>query len=149
MLKRDLTTSYPRSVGDELLGVVQLGRAIDKGIAFANGLHGEYKYNCPMDQAVFGFLGVDQAQLLAVIKGAQTESQIEAYLKPFVDKKTAAEIRKFNTEFLGRKPEPGSEGEAYFFELRDQVAPHRTDVTTWADLLDLDEKRAVPQRIAA
>ena len=50
MLKRDLTTSYPRSVRDEVLGVVQLGRAIDKGIAFANGLNGEYNYDCPMDK---------------------------------------------------------------------------------------------------
>jgi hypothetical protein len=29
------------------------------------------------------------------------------------------------------------------------VAPDRTDVTSWADLLDLDEKRPVPQRVAA
>jgi hypothetical protein len=146
MLKRDLTSSYPRSVRDEYLGVVQLGRAVDKGIATANGLNGEYNYDCPMDNGVFEFLGIDGGALLEVIKNAQSESEIEAYLKPFVGKKSAAEIKAFNDEFLTHGPEPGSSGEEYFLGLRNQVAPHRTDVTTWPDLLDLDEKRDVPQR---
>jgi len=149
MLKRDLTTSYPRSVRDKYLGVVQLGRAVDKGIATANGLHGEYNFDCPMDKGVFGFLGIDGNALLDVIKRAQSESEIEAYLRPFVDAKTPAEIEAFNGEFLEHAPSPGSPGEAYFLELRGQVAPDRTDVTTWADLLDLDEKREVPHRVAA
>ncbi len=46
-------------------------------------------------------------------------------------------------------PEPGSDGEKYFLELRGEVAPDRTDVTAWPDLLDLDEKRAVPKRAVA
>ncbi len=147
MLKRDLTTGYPRSVRDEYLGVVQLGRAVDKGVALANGLNGEYNFDCPMDKAVFDFLGVDGNALLGIIKNAQSESEIEAYLKPFVGKKSASEIRAFNDGFLTHGPKPGSDAEAYFLSLRGEVAPDRTDVTTWPDLLDLDEKRAVPQRV--
>ncbi len=149
MLHKDLTTSYPRSVRDEYLGVVQLGRAVDKGIAAANGLNGEYNYDCPMDNGVFAFLGVDGKALLEVIKHAQSEAEIEAYLRPFVAKKSQDEIRAFNAEFLTHAPEPGSSGEAYFLDLRRQVGPDRSDVTTWADLLDLDEKRSVPVRAAA
>ena len=147
MLKRDLTTSYPRSVREKTLGVVQLGRAIDKGIALANGLNGEYNYDCPMDKAVFGFLGVDGDALLEVIKKAQSESDVEAYLQPIVAKKSPQELEAFNDGFLRHAPEAGSDGAAYFLDLRNQVAPDRTDVTTWADLLDLDEKRDVPQRV--
>jgi hypothetical protein len=149
MLKKDLTTSYPRSVRDTVLGVVMLGRAIDKGIAFANGANGEYNYNCPMDKAVFGFLGVDSDALLEVIKTANSESDILAYLKPIVERRSPAEIAQFNAEFLKRAPEAGSDSEQYFLNLRNQVAPDRTDVTTWPDLLDLDEKREVPRRVAA
>lgn len=149
MLKLDLTTSYPRSVRNKVLGVVQLGRAIDKGIAFANGTHGEYIFDCPMDKAVFGVLNVDHEKLLGVIKTAKSEDEIVGYLKPFVDAKSPAEITAFNQEFLSRGPQPGTEGEEYFLELRNAAAPGRTDVTTWADLLDLDEKRAVPQRVLA
>lgn len=149
MLQRDLTTSYPRSVREKYLGLVQLGRAVDKGIALAGGRNGEYNFDCPMDKGVFGFLAIDGSALLDVIKRAQSESEIEAYLKPFVDRKTPHEIEAFNAEFLEHAPSPGSPGEAYFLELRGQAAPDRTDVTTWADLLDLDEKRDVPRRVAA
>jgi Domain of unknown function (DUF5069) len=146
MLNRDLTNSYPRSVREKVHGVVQVGRAIDKGIAFANGANGEYNYDCPMDKAVFGFLGVDSGALLDVIKNAQSESEIEAYLKRFADAKSPQEIQQFNEGFLKSSPQPGSDGEKYFLNLRGEVAPGRTDVTTWPDLLDLDEKREVPQR---
>ncbi|MGD1068131.1 MAG: DUF5069 domain-containing protein [Vulcanimicrobiaceae bacterium] len=149
MLKKDLTTSYPRSVRETLDGVVQLPRAIDKGIATADGTQGEYHYNCPMDKGVLGFLGIDADALLATIKSAQSEADIERFVKPYIAKKSADEIAAFNKEFLSHKPDPGSDGEKYFLELRGQVAPDRTDVTEWADLLDLDEKRPVPHRVAA
>ena len=149
MLKRDLTTGYPRSVRDKLLGVVQLARAIDKGIATANGLNGEYNFDCPMDKGLFEFLGLDGNALLDVIKNAQSESEIEAYVKPFVDKKSPQELEHFNEEFLSHGPAPGSDAEKYFMTLRGEVAPDRTDVSTWPDLLDLDEKRDVPRVVTA
>lgn len=143
----DLTKDYPRSVHEKVLGVVQIARTIDKGKAAAYGNLGEYNYDCPMDKALFAFLGVDGAQLLDVIKNAKSDADVEAYLKPFVDKKSAAEIEDWNHEWLTHKPEgPSLE---YFLNLRNQVAPERTDVTAWADLLDLDEKRPVPIRSAA
>jgi hypothetical protein len=147
MLQKDLTKSYPRSVREKVLGVVQVGRAIDKGIATAAGTNGEYNFDCPMDKGVFDFLGVDGNKVLDVIKNAQSVSEVEAYFKPFVAKKSATEIEAFNTEFLSHAPEAGSDGEKYFLGMRNDVAPGRTDVTRWADLLDLDEKREVPQRV--
>jgi hypothetical protein len=101
-----------------------------------------------MDQAVFGFLGIDHEQFLDKVKNAKSESEIESYVKTFADKKAPQEIEQFNSHFVAYTPEPGSDGEKYFNELRAQVAPDRTDVTAWPDLLDLDEKREVPRRTA-
>jgi hypothetical protein len=149
MLKKDLTTAYPRSVRDKVLGVVMLGRTIDKGIAFANGRNGEYNYDCPMDKRLFEFLAIDANALLDAMKKAKSEDEIVAFCKPYVAKKSAAEIEQFNAQFLKSAPQPGTDSEKYFLNLRNQVAPDRTDVTTWPDLLDLDEKRDVPRRVAA
>lgn len=143
----DLTKSYPRSVREKHLGLVQVGRTIDKGKAEAFGKLGEYKYDCPMDQHLFEFLGIDGNELLEAIK--KGDAAADAFLKPAIAKKTQAEIEKFNQEWLEHGPAKGSEGEKYFLELREQAAPGRTDVTAWADLLDLDEKRPVPQRVHA
>lgn len=140
----DLTKTYPRSVHEKLFGIVQLPRAIDKGKAKAHGNLGEYVFDCPMDQAVFDFLGINGEEFLSVIKNAKSDADIEAYAKRFADKKSPAEIESWNHEWVTHKPE--GESLDYFLQLRNQVAPDRTDVTSWADLLDLDEKRTVPKR---
>jgi hypothetical protein len=140
----DLTTTYPRSVRDKWLGIVQLGRALDKGKAKAAGQLGEYNYDCPMDRAVFEFLGMNGEEFLTVIKNSKSDAEIEAYANGFVSRKTAEEIERWNKEFLTHGP--SDESREYFTNLRNEVAPDRTDVTTWADLLDLDEKRPVPKR---
>ena len=133
----DLTKDYPRSVRAKWQGIVQLGRAIDKGKAVAHGNVGEYNYDCPMDRAVFSFLGMDGDALLDVIRTASTDADIEAYTRPFVAAKSAEEIVRWNREWLDRQPD--GESLEFFQNLRNQVAPDRTDVMTWADLLDLDD----------
>ncbi|MDE2483581.1 MAG: DUF5069 domain-containing protein [bacterium] len=143
----DLTKEFPRSVHEQVHGLVQIGRTIDKGKALAHGNVGEYHYNCPMDVAVFTFLGIDHEALLEVIKTAKSDDEIYAYVKTFIDKKSAEEIARWNQEWVTRKPE--GESLEFFLNLRNQIAPDRTDVLAWADLLDLDEKRTVPVRETA
>lgn len=143
----DLTTSYPRSVREKHLGLVQVARTIDKGKASLAGKLGEYKFDCPMDQHLFEFLGLEGNAVLDAIK--KGDAAADDFFKNAIAKKNAADIEKFNREWLDYGPAPGSDGEKYFLELRGQVAPDRTDVTAWADLLDLDEKRPVPRRVHA
>ncbi|MGD1066594.1 MAG: DUF5069 domain-containing protein [Vulcanimicrobiaceae bacterium] len=142
------TTSFPRSVNDKYLGVVQLARTIDKAKMVANGTIGEYHYGCSMDQHLFTEFGIDEKKLSAIVsdvsKNASHSNNIEAYVKPLVQKKTQVEIDRFNTDTLARKP--NADGQETFNILRAKVAPERTDVTTWPDLLDLEEGRTVPKR---
>lgn len=144
----DLTTSYPASVREKLLGIVQLKRTIDKGKAEAIGKAGEYNYDCPMDKHLFEWLGITGEDLLDVIK-TETDEEIVEYVAPYVHAKTDEEIEAFNSDWLQYGPEPGTPAMEYFLKLRNEVAPDRADVTSWADLLDLDEKRPVPRRVAA
>lgn len=145
----DLTKTYPASVREEMLGIVQLKRTIDKGKATAAGTNGEYNYDCPMDKHLFEFLDLDGDALLDVIKAANNDAEIADFVAPYVHAKSDEEIAAFNRDWVRYGPDPGSPGEGYFLKLRGEVAPDRTDVTAWADLLDLDEKRPVPHRAAA
>jgi len=145
----DLTKTYPASVRETMLGIVQLKRTIDKGKALAAGTIGEYNYDCPMDKHLFAFLDLDGDTLLDVIKSASNDGEISEFVAPYVHAKEDSEIEAFNSEWLKHAPEPGTPAEGYFLKMRSEVAPDRTDVTVWADLLDLDEKRAVPHRVAA
>ena len=143
----DLTKDYPRSVRAKWQGVYQLGRAIDKAKAKAVGKLGDYNYDCPMDEGVFTFLGIDGNALLDVVKNAKSDNEIEAYTRPFVAKKSESDIEAWNAEWVTHGP--SDESKESFLNLRNSIDPSRTDVTTWADLLDLDEKREVPRRTPA
>jgi hypothetical protein len=145
----DLTTTYPASVRETMHGIVQLKRTIDKGKAQAAGTTGEYNYDCPMDKHLFEFLGIDGSELLDVIKSANSDAEISEFVAPYVHAKSDEEIAAFNAEWLKYGPEPGTPAAGYFATMLKDVAPDRTDITAWADLLDLDEKRPVPQRVAA
>ena len=145
----DLTKTYPASVREKMHGIVQLKRTIDKGKAQAAGTIGDYAYDCPMDKHLFEFLDLDGETLLDVISTASDDSEISEFVAAYVHAKDDAEIETFNRDWLVYGPDKGSPQEGYFLKMRSEVAPDRTDVTAWADLLDLDEKRPVPHRVAA
>src|SRR5476649_653595 len=136
----DLTKTVPRSVKDlSLGGIVMLARTTDKARASAAGTVGEYHYNCGMDQKVLAFVGVDHEEF-AKLASANDDAKLRALLRErFLKTKTPAEITSFNADYLKLSPDKGSDSEKYFLDLRAKVAPDRTDVTTWPDLLDLDE----------
>ncbi len=113
------------------------------------GRSDEYVYDCPMDKHLFEFLDLDGETLLDVIKSASSDAEISEFVAPYVHAKDDSEIEAFNSEWLKHTPEAGTPAEGYFLKMRIEVAPDRTDVTAWADLLDLDEKRSVPHRVAA
>jgi len=140
----DLTKTVPRSVNEKMLGIVQLARTTDKAKAVVSGLIGEYSYDCPMDKGLFEYLGMDAKAFLNTVKGAKDDSEIEAYAQIFISKKDPRSVEAFNKKWLAAVPTGDSL--KHFNELRTKIAPTRTDVTSWPDLLDLDEGRPVPQR---
>ncbi|MGA8326946.1 MAG: DUF5069 domain-containing protein [Candidatus Cybelea sp.] len=141
---KDLTKTTPRSSSEMMLGVVQLARAIDKAKALTHGTIGEYKYDCPMDHTLFEYLDMDSKAFLELVNNAKSDYEIEAYAKRFVARKDPRNIEAFNKKFLSAVPT--GESLTHFEELRSKIAPSRTDVVSWSDLLDLEEGRTVPQR---
>jgi len=140
----DLTKTTPRSVRETVLGGVQLARTTDKVKAQADGTIGEYHYDSPMDQGVLEFLEIKSSDYLNFVKHAKSDAEIETFLKDYVAKKSPDEIRSFNKRWMTTKPT--GESLEHFNKMRSEIAPGRTDVTTWPDLLDLEEGRPVGER---
>ena len=141
---KDLTKTTPRSSSEMMLGIVQLARVTDKAKALTHGTIGEYKYDCPMDQSLFEYLDMDSKAFLELVNNAKSDYEIEAYAKRFVARKDPRNIEAFNKKFLSAVP--SGESLTHFEELRSKIAPSRTDVVSWSDLLDLEEGRTVPHR---
>ena len=134
----DLTQRPPRSTRTRLGGYVLLPRMLDKGRADIAGKSGEYHYNCPLDQRILAFLGIDAEALRAQLATGKGDGEILAWIQANqTNKHTAANIEAWSDEQSKRGPD--AESQEYFDGMRQAAGPHRTDIKTWADLLDLDD----------
>ncbi|WP_447980355.1 DUF5069 domain-containing protein [Candidatus Nitrospira bockiana] len=140
----DLRTQYPRSLRDRLAGYVHLGRMIDKCRAVLAGTHGEYIFPCPLDRRLLEFSEIAPQRFLEAVKG-RSDEEIAAWFLETARVRSPDEIERWNRMMLALRPDTDDK-RAYFEQLRHAIDPTRTDVTTWADLLDLEERRSVPRR---
>ena len=140
----DLRRGYPRSPNEKMNGYVHLARMVDKARAKAVGTAGEYIYPCPLDQILLQFLGIPSDTFYEAVQ-ERNGLEFLNWLKREVISQSPDAIDQWNTSFLNREPN-SVESKQHFLEIRNQIAPHRMDITTWTDLLDLEEGREVPQR---
>ncbi|HEX4646676.1 MAG TPA: DUF5069 domain-containing protein [Verrucomicrobiae bacterium] len=135
----DLTERPPRSPRVRLGGYAILPRMLDKGRATIAGKNGEYHYNCPMDQRFLAFAGIDADALKKQLAAGKGDWEILEWVqKNAKHKRIDPEIRAWSELAVHRAP-ADVESRDYFNELQKKVAPKREDVTTWFDLLDVDD----------
>ena len=72
----DLTKRPPRSPRLRLGGYALLPRMLDKGRAEIAGTSGEYHFNCPLDQRILNFLGLDADALREQLATGKGDSEI-------------------------------------------------------------------------
>jgi hypothetical protein len=136
----DLTKAYPRSPYEKLGGYMMLGRTSDKARAKHKNTLGEYIYNCPLDQVLFEFLGVNADAFLVAVKPETTDAEALAWVKANQTPRGAADIETFNRWISQLGPED-EESRAYFENARRRVAPNRSDLRSWFDLIEAEEGR--------
>ena len=74
----------------------------------------------------------------------KSDDEIGSWAENIAKSKSPNEISFINEQILGRKPD-SEDRLQYFNEIRDKIDPSRLDVTTWVDLLDLEEGRLPPK----
>jgi hypothetical protein len=135
----DLTQRPPRSPRVRLGGYVILPRMLDKGRATIAGKHGEYHYNCPMDQRFLEFAGINADALKKQLANGKGDTEILEWInKNAKHKRADSEIAAWSTYQEQRAP-ADPESRQYFDGIHSKVAPKREDISTWFDLLDADD----------
>ena len=135
----DLTRHPPRSPRTRLGGYVHLPRLIDKARAVAAGKAGDYHYPCPFDARFFGYTGLNAEAFLAEVKAGKSDGELLAYVhaqaKPA---RHVAEIHAWSA-WLEQLTPTVPDKRAFFNDVHRQNAPHREDIATWFDWLELDD----------
>ncbi|MBM3838812.1 MAG: DUF5069 domain-containing protein [Verrucomicrobia bacterium] len=135
----DLTKQPPRSARVRLGGYAILPRMLDKGRAAIAGKNGEYKFACPLDQRFLQFAGADAEALKAQLAAGKSDSEILDWINAnSKTKPSPADIAAWSALQEQRVP-TDPESRKFFNDIHASVAPKRTDIATWFDLLDLDD----------
>ena len=136
----DLTQRPPRSARCRLGGYALLPRMLDKGRATAVGKNGEYHFNCPLDQHILNFAGIDPEALLTELKKGKGDGEILEWITATTKtKRDAWEIQQWSDYQERRGPDSDAETMQFFAGYVSKLTTAREDVRTWADVLDLDD----------
>lgn len=135
----DLTKVAPRSPHTRIGGYAILGRTIDKCRALLWGNIGEFHFDCPLDNMLFGFKGVQGPDFKEQIERGATDEEMAKWLDENGTPKSREEVKAWSDGMDQARPGEDPEKKDWFAE---QVKPFGMDpaTTTLFDWLDADDK---------
>lgn len=112
---------------------------IDKARAVAAETAGDYHYDCPFDKQLLGFVGISADSFMAEVKAGRSDAELLAFIRSQANpKRTASEIDAWSRWFESWTPTVPDTRE-FFNKVHRQNAPHRDDIATWCEWVELDD----------
>ena len=136
---KDLTKEPPRSPRLRLGGYNILARAIDKGRATIAGTVGEFHFDCPLDNQLFGFKGVKGDDVKQLLSSGASDEDVIKWIDLHGSTKSADEIKAFNEQAEAWKPFEDPEKKEWFVGVCTEVGIDPAKSTLF-DFLDADDK---------
>jgi len=136
---KDLTKEPPRSPKVKVGGYAILGRTIDKCRALLWGNIGEYHFDCPLDNMLFGFKGIKGDDFKAFVETGASDEEIAKWVEKNGTPKSEEEKRRWSEEVLKANPYEDPEKRDWYVE---QVTPLGLEPksTPLFDWLEADDK---------
>ncbi len=137
----DLTKQPPRSPHTRLGDYVILARTLDKCRALLWGNIGEYHFDCPLDNMLFGWKGIKGDDFKAAVEKGASDEEMVRWVNEHGEKKSPEEVRAWSDEMVAANPYENPEKRDWFVE---QVQPYKLDPakTTLFQWLDVDDRES-------
>ena len=138
---KNLTKEPPRSPRQRIGGYVILGRTIDKCRALLWGNFGDYHFDCPLDNIMFGFKGVTGDDFKKEVESGAGDEALAHWLDTHGTLKSPDEIKAWGdqVEQFSMVNSDDPEKVEYFITETTKLGldPYKTSVFTW---LETDDK---------
>jgi hypothetical protein len=139
---------YPRSPKSLLGGIAHLGRFIDKIRLRNAGQIQDYNYmTVGFDKYLVDFLGIDAKAFEQLVLAGGTDEALLAWVQANGKPVSEAEIRLFSRNLLNAEPKDDA-ARLRFQDRLQEISTKRgvpvsalPPVSTWADVIELDEER--------
>jgi hypothetical protein len=139
----NLVESIPRSPKIMMRDLVMVPRMIDKARAYNLNTLGEYIFPCPLDKIILEFLGTNHREF-----SYQTQNLSDKEMSSWIEKKcfhrSKGDKDRINKKILDRKPDT-RESLNRFKEIQNKLNPVAKNVTTWIELIELEESQTLPK----
>lgn len=140
--------TYPRSSKALIGGIAHLGRFIDKVRLRHAGQIQEYNYiTVGFDKYLIDFLQIDPKSFEQLVLAGGTDEELLAWVKANSRKPSDQEITQWSQGLLSSGPKDDAARQRFQGRLQ-EVATKRSvpvsalpPVSTWADVIELDEGR--------
>ncbi|HSH38666.1 MAG TPA: DUF5069 domain-containing protein [Chthoniobacterales bacterium] len=141
---KDLTKESPRSPKERLGEYVILARTLDKCRALLWGNIGEYHFDCPLDNMLFGPMGINANEFKAEVERGATDEEMVKWMQTHSSMQSPEEVRAWSEQMMGANPYHNPEKRDWFVE---QVSVYKLDpaTTTLFDWLDVDDRESYKQ----
>jgi hypothetical protein len=138
---KDLTREPPRSPRVKLGGYAIMARMIDKGRATIAGTAGEYHFDCPLDNMLFGFKGVKGTEVRPVLESGASDEEILRWFNEHGTKKSDSEIKAWSAGVEAARPYDDPEKREWFVGECKKVGLDPAKSTLF-DFLDTDDRQS-------
>lgn len=144
---KNLRKEAPRSPRIRVGGYAILGRTIDKCRALVAGDIGDYHFDCPLDNMLFGFKVVRGEDFKAQIEQGASDEEIVEWLEQNGETKTPEEIERWSNEVEASSLYHHPEKRDFFSEEVRKLGldPAKTTTFEW---LELDDKLSTERSAA-
>ena len=137
---KDLSEVPPRSPRERIGGYAILARCLDKGRAELNETAGEFHFNCPLDNMLFSFKGVNGEDVRKLLEDGASDEKVLQWLNSHGTPRTEKEITEWSAKVDAARPYDDPEKKEWFAGecARLGLDPERT---TLFEYLDEDDHR--------
>ncbi len=108
---------------------------------------GEYHFDCPLDNMLFGFKGVKGADFKAQIEQGASDQEMIEWLNQSGEKKTPAEIKRWSEKVEASSLYDDLEKHDYFVRETRKLGLDPEKTTTF-DWLEIDDRASLAQQAA-
>lgn len=135
---------YPRSCRETMDGWIHLPRYIDKiRLHLAGKLAPEYHPNLgkAFDGMWLKAAGLTHEQFVEVVKSTVSDGEVCDWVHKNVKKSAAEKVAHAQEQLSRPKADDPAALERFKLRMAESGLSHRTDLTTFVDYIDADEKR--------
>jgi hypothetical protein len=136
---KDLTKEAPTSPRVRTGGYAILARMADKGRATIAGTQGEFHFDCPLDNYLFGFKGVQGADVKKLLEDGASNEEIAAWLDANGTPKTEEEKTAWSDSVEAARPYDNPEKKEWFIGACKEAGCDPATSTLF-DYLETDDK---------